>query len=133
MAIQISIDHAKQLVISRADDTIRMPEVLNYLDALVVGNLMPYAKVFDAGDHETQLGDNDLMTMAARINAYATFDPRGPLALVARAPGTRDMLRRIMNVDRSKRPSMLFERTRDALGWLAEISPPPKRPGAAAA
>ena len=111
---------------SRVNDTIRLPDLVSYLDGLVTGNLMSYAKLFDAGTQETDMNDQDMLTMAARVNAYAALDPRGPLALVARAPSTRDMMRRVMNVDRSKRPMMLFERSRDALAWLEEISPPPK-------
>lgn len=97
-------------------------ELVAYLDMLVTQNLMSFAKLFDAGNQKTLMSDQDLMTMAARVNAYALLDPRGPLAFVARQESTRDFMRRVMNVDRSKRPVMLFERTRDALAWLGSSS-----------
>jgi hypothetical protein len=118
VAIYTSIDPDRQLVISHADNVILLSDLVTYLDALVTENLMSYAKLFDAGDQETLMGDEGVMTMAARVNAYALLDPRGPLAFVARANSTRDVIRRVMNVDRSKRSAMLFERQRDALAWL---------------
>ena len=122
MGIHTSVDRERRLVTSRADDVIVLHELVAYLDMLVTQNLMSFAKLFDAGDQETLMSDQDLMTMAARVNAYALLDPRGPLAFVARRESTRDIMRRVMNVDRSKRPVMLFERTRDALAWLGSSS-----------
>ncbi len=122
MGIHTSVDRERRLVTSRADDVIVLHELVAYLDMLVTQNLMSFAKLFDAGDQETLMSDQDLMTMAARVNAYALLDPRGPLAFVARHESTRNIMRRVMNVDRSKRPVMLFERTRDALAWLGSSS-----------
>ncbi len=118
MTIHTTVDHDKRLVISRAEDVILLQDLVNYLDMLVTQGLMSYAKLFDAGAEETLMGDQDLMTIAARVSAYAALDPRGPLAFVARAESTRNIMRRVMNVDRSERPVMLFERPRDALAWL---------------
>jgi hypothetical protein len=118
MPIRTTIDHGKRLVTSYADSTFTLPEVLEYLDELVVAGIMAYAQLFDAGAEEIRMSDDDLMTLGARVNAYREFDPRGPLALVARHETTIGIMLRLMNIDRSRRPVQLFPRAKDALDWL---------------
>jgi len=123
MPIRTTINHDKRLVTSQAVDSITLPDLIAYLDGLVTSGVMPYAKLFDAGAVETDLADEDVMTMIARVSAYAAYDPRGPLAFVARNQSTVAVMRRVMYTDRSKRPVKLFERTKDALAWLESLRP----------
>jgi hypothetical protein len=83
-----------------------------------VENAASYAKLFDASDVDPQLTEADIMVLGARVSAYAAFDPRGRLALVAQSAPARDMIRRFMNLGRAPRPAMLFERVKDARAWL---------------
>lgn len=120
MPIRSKFDHAKKLVTSEAEGVITLQELMAYLDELVTEGAMPYAKLFNAGNEETQIGGDDLMVIAARSSAYAAFDPRGPLALVAKAESTREVMRRFMNLAGNKRPVMMFRRVGDALNWLED-------------
>ena len=120
MAIHSKFDGTKRFVASEAEGVIALVDLLAYLDEMVTENAMPYAKLFDAGSAEIQMSDADLMVIAARTSAYASFDPRGPLALVARAESTREIMRRFMNLAGNKRPLMLFRRPGDALSWLED-------------
>ena len=131
MTIHTSIDHDKRQITSRSDATLELADLIALLDSLVVRDLMSYAKLFDAGDHDTRMDDDGLTVMMARMNAYDVLDGRGPLALVARAASTRTLMLRMMNVDRSRRPVRLFDRMRDALEWLNAVNRP-QEPRAAA-
>ena len=134
MPIRCTIDHDKRFVHVEATGPVTMADILTYFDTLVVGNAMPYPKLFDATSAQADLSDDDIMTMGARVSAYALHDPRGPLALVAKDEQIVNFLRRFINLGLARRPAMLFHRVDDARKWLDQIAiedgltPPPRRP-----
>lgn len=136
MPIVCRIDHEKRFVHVEANGLVTIDDVLAYFDRLVVENAMPYPKLFDATQARAELSDDDIMTMGARVSAYAVHDPRGPLALVAKDEHVVNFLRRFMNLGLARRPAMLFRRIKDARRWLDQVAigdsldPPPKVPGA---
>lgn len=136
MPIACRIDHEKCFVHVEANGLVTIDDVLAYFDRLVVENAMPYPKLFDATQARADLSDDDIMTMGARVSAYALHDPRGPLALVAKDEHIVNFLRRFMNLGLARRPAMLFRRIDDARRWLDQVAiedgldPPPKKPGA---
>lgn len=137
MPIVCKIDHDRRFVHVEAEGLVTIDDVLAYFDTLVVENAMPYPKLFDASAAQAELSDDDIMTMGARVSAYALHDPRGPLALVAKDEHIVNFLRRFMNLGLARRPAMLFRRIEDARRWLEQIAiedglnPPPKGAGAA--
>jgi len=118
MPLAVEIDHKKRFVTVTTDGHVALADILAYFDRLVVENAASYDKLFDASNVDPHLSDADIMVLGARVSAYAAFDPRGRLALVAQSPAARDMIRRFMNLGRAKRPAMLFERVKDARAWL---------------
>lgn len=135
MPIRCKIDHDRRFVHVEATGPVTLDDVLAYFDRLVVENAMPYPKLFDATAAQADLSDNDIMTMGARVSAYALHDPRGPLALVAKDEHIVNFLRRFMNLGLARRPAMLFRRVEDARQWLDQMAIedgrglPPKRRG----
>ena len=85
MPVRFTIDHDKRYVTVRATGVVLLDEVLDYFDALVTQNAMPYRKLFDAREAQPQLSDDDVMVLGARVSAYAAYDPRGPVAGEERA------------------------------------------------
>lgn len=136
MPIVCKIDHDRRFVHVEARGLVTIDDVFAYFDRLVVENAMPYPKLFDATAAQADLSDDDIMTMGARVSAYALHDPRGPLALVAKDEQIVNFLRRFMNLGLARRPAMLFRRIEDARRWLDQIAredgldPPPKPSGA---
>ena len=136
MPIQCKIDHDKRFIHVEATGPVTMADILSYFDKFVVENAMPYPKLFDATQTKADLTDEDIMTMGARVSAYALHDPRGPLALVAKDEHIVNFLRRFMNLGLARRPAMLFRRVEDAQRWLDQIAiedglnPPPRPSGA---
>jgi hypothetical protein len=118
MPLKVEIDHAKRFVTVTTYGRVVLQDILDYFDQMVVENASAYAKLFDASDVNPQLSDADMMVLGARVSAYAAFDPRGPLALVAHDPQARILMRRFMNLGLAQRPAMLFERVKDARVWL---------------
>ncbi len=118
MAIRIDVDHAGRLVTVMMEGRVLLPELFDQLDSLLLQAVMPYAKLFDARGADLQFSDDDVMALAARVQAYAALKPRGPVALVAGA-GNKIILWRFMNLARGERAIALFERMADAREWLA--------------
>lgn len=119
MPVQFEIDHAERLVRARAHGFVRLSEILDYFDALVVQKAMPYPKLFDAREAEPDLTDDDVMILGARVSAYAVLEPRGPIAAVAVTRKTCEILQRFMNLGGARRPMQLFSSVEEARAWLA--------------
>jgi len=117
--VQFEIDHAERFVHVRAHGVVRLPEILDYFDALVVQDAMPYPKLIDAREANPDLTDDDVMTLGARVSAYAIMEPRGPVAAVALTRKAGDILQRFMNLGGAQRAMRLFSSVEEARAWLA--------------
>ena len=118
MPVDFDIDHTKRFVWVRAHGVVLLREILDYFDALVVDDAMPYPKLFDARDAKPELSDDDVMVLGARVSAYAAFEPRGPVAAVATTRKAGDILQRFMNLGSAQRPMRLFATVDEAQAWL---------------
>jgi hypothetical protein len=118
LPVDFEIDHTKRFVHVRAHGVVVLNEILDYFDALVVQDAMPYPKLFDARHAKPQLNDDDVMVLGARVSAYAAFEPRGPVAAVATEPESREILQRFMNLGDADRPMRLFASINEATAWL---------------
>ena len=118
MPVQFEIDHAERFVRVKAHGVVRLSEILNYFDALVLQDAMPYPKLFDAREAEPDLTDDDVMILGARVSAYAVLEPRGPVAAVAVTKKAGDILQRFMNLGGPQRPMRLFASVEEARAWL---------------
>jgi hypothetical protein len=116
--VQFEIDHSKRFVSVRAYGVVRLGEILDYFDALVLQEAMPYPKLFDAREARPDLSDDDVMTLGARVSAYAIMEPRGPIAAVATTRAAGDILQRFMNLGGAQRPMRLFSSIEEAQAWL---------------
>lgn len=120
--LKIDLDPARRLVHTKAEGVIHLSEILDYLDAVAVQEAMPYAKLFDARDANFVLSDTDMMTLGARVSAYAAMEPRGPIALVVGSDADNDLGRRFANLGGAKRPVRIFRDIGAAEEWLAAES-----------
>ena len=118
MPVDFEIDHAKEFVWVRAHGVVVLQDVLSYFDALVIQDAMAYPKLFDAREADPDFTDDDVMTLGARVSAYAAFDPRGPVAAVAVTRKVGDLLQRFMNLGGAQRPMRLFTTPEEARAWL---------------
>jgi hypothetical protein len=116
--LQFEIDHAEKFVRVRAHGIVRLQDILDYFDALVVQDAMRYPKLFDAREAEPDLSDADVMVLGARVSAYAAMEPRGPIAAVAVSKKAGDIIQRFMNLGGAERPMRLFSSVADADAWL---------------
>jgi len=119
MPVRFTIDHDKRYVTVRATGVVLLDEVLDYFDALVTQNAMPYRKLFDAREAQPQLSDDDVMVLGARVSAYAEMEPRGPIATIAPPGAAADVIRRFMNLGGAARAIRLFDSIDEAREWLA--------------
>ena len=108
----------KQGSAARAHGVVLLQEVLDYFDALVIQDAMPYRKLFDARAADPCFSDDDVMVLGARVSAYAAFDPRGPVGAVAVTKKAGDILQRFMNLGNAQRPMRLFATVECAQAWL---------------
>ena len=105
-----------------ADGPVTLQDVFDYLDAVVVGNAQPYAKLFDSGTMEMRLSDDEVMALDARMSAYSgAFAEAGPLAFVATTLANESFARRFLNVSSVRRPAKLFRTVEQARAWLATL------------
>jgi len=109
----------ERMVVARADGTVTLNDIQNYLDAVVVADAQPYAKLFDAGAMELKLTDDEVMLLGARMSAYSSaFDTAGPLAFVATTLAVEGFAKRFLNVASVQRPSKIFRTVEEAKAWL---------------
>jgi hypothetical protein len=119
LPLKYTIDHSARLVHVECTGTVKLQEILDYLDAVAVGNAMPYDKLFDTTKGQFPLSDEDMMTLGARVSAYAHMDPRGPVALVVGNDETNLLAHRFANLGGASRPAKVFRTVDEARAWLS--------------
>ncbi len=117
--MKFTIDHARRFVDVEGRGDVGLQDILDYFDALVTDNGMPYRKLLDLRDVSPKLTDDDVMVLGARVSAYAHLEPRGPIALVSSNDESDLFIRRFMNLGGAKRPIRLFASIDEARKWLA--------------
>ena len=123
MPITWKIRAEERLVDARADGPVTLQNIIDYLDAVVVADAQPYAKLFDAGTMELNLTDDEIMQLGARMSAYSSaFAEAGPLAFVASTLVVEGFAKRFLNVSSVRRPAKLFKTVEQARAWLATLS-----------
>jgi len=118
MPIRWTISHAERLVTVKADGDVTRKDLEAYLDALIAGDAMSYAKLFDASDVRPSYDDHDMMMLGARMRAYASMFEGGPLVFVANSEPVREAIARYLNLAAAHRPSAVFETADQAHAWL---------------
>ena len=117
MPIRFSIDHARRLVVARAEGEVALKDIEEFTDAVMVENAMPYRKLFDGRGSQGKYDDHDLMQLGARISAYSSVERRGALAIVPPQEHL-DVAKRFVNLGKSGRPASVFLDPDEALAWL---------------
>jgi len=120
MPLRWTIDHAQRLVTVIAEGEVTLQQAEEYLDAVVVADAMPYAKLVDCTDMVTHATDNEMMELAARIRAYAGVMKGGPLCFVVATPEMLDYTRRYINLATAERPMQICKTVGEAKAWLAK-------------
>jgi len=120
MPLKWSIDHAKRMVTVTAEGEVTLTQAEEYLDAVVVADAMPYAKLVDCTHMVTHATDDEMMELAARIRAYATVFKGGPLCFVVTTPQMLDYTRRYINLGEADRPVEICKTVAEAEAWLAK-------------
>jgi hypothetical protein len=118
--IKLSIDHDKRFVHAKTYDVVTIEDWEGYLDRVVVEGAMPYRKLYDNRDGTFVYVEADAMRVAARVSAYADFDPRGPVAVIAVSDTSVDLARRVLNLGNANRPAKIFHSEAAARKWLDE-------------
>ena len=118
MPIRWTISHEERLVVVTTKGVVTLKDIEAYLDALVVAEAMPYAKLFDASDLDLQATDHDVMMLGARMRAYVATWPGGPLAFVVTTRVARDFVDRFLNLAAAPRPVNIFRTADEARRWL---------------
>jgi hypothetical protein len=118
MPIQWTISHPDRLVTVRAEGEITLAEGEAYLDALVVADAMPYAKLLDCTTMVTHATDDEMMRLGARMRAYASILKGGPLVFVVTTPELHDYVRRYINLAAAERPVKIVKTVDQAKAWL---------------
>ncbi len=107
------------MVTVAAEGEVTLAQAEEYLDAVVVADAMPYAKLVDCTNMVTHASDDDMMQLAARIRAYATVMQGGPLCFVVATPEMLDYTRRYLNLSTDNRPAQICQTIAEARTWLA--------------
>ena len=118
MPVTWTISHATRTVTVVARDKVSLIDMQAYLDDVMVAGAMGYRKVFDLTQSDLDLDEPDLMALAARVRAYASTTPMGPLALVAATPDSYIQARLYMNLAGADRPMQLFSDAASVRKWL---------------
>ncbi len=119
MPITWKISADERLVLAHADGPVTLKDIENYLDAVVMADAQPYAKLFDAGTMVLQLSDDELMLLGARMSAYGSaFAAAGPLAFVATTLAVQGFAKRFLNVASVQRPAKICKTVDEAKAWL---------------
>lgn len=122
MPIHWTISHPDRLVTAVCEGAVDRTHVEDFLDSIVVGNVMPYGKIFDLAEADWRLNDADMMTLGARVQAYAKVaaHPMGPLAIVAVSEEHYGHARMFDALGEARRPLKIFRNLAAARRWLEQ-------------
>lgn len=118
MPIKWTICHPERLVTVDVDGDVTLPQAEEYLDALVVADAMPYAKLLDCRKMLTAASDDEMMQLGARMRAYASVLKGGPLVFVVADPLIENYVRRYINLAAADRPVKIVKTMEQAQAWL---------------
>lgn len=124
MPVQWTISKPHRLVIAVARDELRLEDIENYLDGVVVADALPYRKIFDMTHATVIASDTDMMSLGARIRAYMKVDKLGPLAIVAVTERAYQQARLFEVLAEGDRPIKIFRELHHAREWLDAYAPP---------
>jgi len=80
-----------------------------------------YPKLIDTREAVHYFSDDDIMTLGARAQAYAFYESRGPIAIVAASLESIEYMRRFINLAAGERPIRLFAAVEQARAWLHQL------------
>jgi hypothetical protein len=106
-----------------ADGEVTLQDGEAYLDALVVADAMPYAKLVDLSNMVTDVSDDEMMELGARMRAYAGVMKGGPLCFVVTKAAILDYTRRYLNLAQADRPVNICKTVAEARAWLETQKP----------
>ena len=66
MPIKVKIDHDRRYVEAVAEGELSLEDVEEFLDAVIVGDALPYRKLFDGRAGTGTYTDEEVMRLAAR-------------------------------------------------------------------
>ena len=118
MPITWTIDHDQRMLTAISQGDVTLQELEDYLDAVVVAGTMPYRKLFDGTRGDWRLTDEEMMLLGARIRAYHTAGPMGPLAIVVVSEHTQGLARLFGALAAADRAIKIFRDVRAARRWL---------------
>ena len=122
MPLRWEILHAERRVNITADGPVSPKEMEQLFDAIVVADAMPYGKLFDATRLVSAYDEDDLLRMGARLSAYASTLPIGPIAFVGETESAETVFQRFITMSPSGRPARLFATRGAAETWLAQMA-----------
>ena len=108
MPVQWTVSHPTRLVVAIARGDLRLSDIEHYLDGVVTANALAYRKIFDMTQATPKLGDDELMTLGARIRAYIPMGAMGPLAIVATTEESYGQARMFAALAEADRPIRIF-------------------------
>jgi hypothetical protein len=117
MPIKVKIDDARRWVEAVAEGEVSLDDIEEFLDAVIVGDALPYRKLFDGRAAYGKYTDEEVMRLAARLSAYASMGRRGAAALVSSVK-YYELASRILNLDRREQPARVFLDIDEARRWL---------------
>lgn len=121
MPVEYQIDHDARFVTMTGCGEVVLKDILDCMDAVVAQDAMGYPKLIDTREAVACFSDDDMMTMGARAQAYAFYDPRGPVAVVAASVEMIGYMSRFINLAAGTRPIRLFVAIEQARAWLRQI------------
>ena len=117
MPIDWTISHVDQTVEVVTSGPVGLQDIERYFDAVTVAGAWPYRKLFDAVHATPAFSEDDMMMLGARISAYISLGPIGPLA-IATSDDMRDPARLFAALAGADRPLKIFKSVHAARKWL---------------
>jgi len=122
LPLRHTINYALRLVHAEGHGVVTASDICDYFDDVVVKDAMPYKKLFDLSRCEVNIDDDEIMALGARVAAYAAYDPRGPVAVVASNADTLLAVHRFFNLGGAARKGDIFDSVDAARAWLDSLS-----------
>ena len=125
MPIHWTISNPSRLVVAVCKGKLNRKDIEDYLDAIVVADVLSYRKMFDMTQAEPGLSNDDMMELGARIRAYAATSGIGPLAIVASSQESFERAHLFAALAEARRPIRIFRELHEARQWLDAEAPRP--------
>lgn len=120
MPVLWAINHPTRMVVATANGALHLKDIEEYLEGVALAATLSYRKIFDMSHCSSELSNEDMLALGARIRGYTRMTAMGPVAIVAGSDEPYQQALLFESLAVADRPLKIFRKLQSAYDWLDE-------------